>query len=526
MRILAIVKSDFLIRFRRASTVVLFLILCIAAYWWIPDPSTGKALVQVKEQRALYNSAAIALGTSSLYAILMGLFGYYMVSNSIRRDVQTRAGLILASTTMKNWEYLTGKFLGNLVFLSAITLGFMISAMVMQMVRGEAPLEPSYFFAYYLVIVPPLLIFLSAIAIVFESIRFLSGKFGDLVYFFVWLSLIAFTAISTEKQGYPNTGAYFDFTGMGFLLEQVRSITGADEVSIGSSEYNKALPPFVFDSFPFRKEWIVPRIVSMLAPVPLLLIALLFFHRFNPDRLKASARKTRQSIVMRMNTLLKPVSQRITSLFLKLSSPSKQGKSSFVRSVAAEALLTLQLYPAAVVMLLVFVPLTLIVSVPKLRTDILPVIFAGMALVLADISTREKTTGTLSSIYATPYLRTSFVWWKIAAAILISLLLTGTAIIKLAFADPFTALALLSGTIFTAICAVALGILSSNPKTFIVMFLMFLYLVMNDRGQTPGFDFSGWYGSATPVVLGGYAAAGLTAAIAAALFHHWRLVRS
>lgn len=47
-----------------------------------------------------------------------------MLSNTIRRDVQTRTGFVLASTTMRNSEYLVGKFFGNFVFLLAITIGF------------------------------------------------------------------------------------------------------------------------------------------------------------------------------------------------------------------------------------------------------------------------------------------------------------------------------------------------------------------------------------------------------------------
>lgn len=43
-RMAAIVKADFLIRFRRLSTLIVFLLLSSFVYVWVPDPATGSAL--------------------------------------------------------------------------------------------------------------------------------------------------------------------------------------------------------------------------------------------------------------------------------------------------------------------------------------------------------------------------------------------------------------------------------------------------------------------------------------------------
>ena len=65
-RLIAIVRADFLIRLRRPSTVVVFLLLSAIAYLWVPAPSTGRALMQIKDQRVLYNSASIAMATANI----------------------------------------------------------------------------------------------------------------------------------------------------------------------------------------------------------------------------------------------------------------------------------------------------------------------------------------------------------------------------------------------------------------------------------------------------------------------------
>ena len=174
-RIIAIVRADLLVRFRRPSTLVVFLLLSAFAYLWIPAPSTGRALIQIDGHRALMNSGAIGMGTASLGMIFVGLFGFYVISNAIRRDVISRCGFVVASTPMRSGEYLLGKFFGNLAFLITFLTGFMLSSMVMLMVRGEAPLEPLVFIRQYLLLTPAAIIFVSAVAVLFESIPWLAG---------------------------------------------------------------------------------------------------------------------------------------------------------------------------------------------------------------------------------------------------------------------------------------------------------------------------------------------------------------
>jgi hypothetical protein len=521
--ILAVVKTDFLLRFRRPSTAVIFLILCAAAYLWIPAPSTGKALIQVEERRALYNSIALAIGTSTIFTLLMGLFGYYLVSNSIKRDIQTRTGFILASTTLRNGEYLAGKFIGNIVFLSSISIGFLISSMIMQLIRGEAPLEPLTFIGIYLLMVPPLLVFISTIAIIFESTKFLSGKFGDVLYFMVWIGFIAFTAVGSEHKHYPHFTSYVDSMGMGYLFGQMKTILGSDSLAIGSSHFDMTKAPFVISTFPFHAEWILPRLISLVWTIPLLLIPLVRFHRFNPDRIKTTSKRIRHGFIEKINSLVKPVSKLVTAPFSRILNSGS--KPSFFRSIAAEILLTLQIYPAATVLIVFFTIFFALLS-PSAIQNKLPLAFAAMVVVLADMATREKTIGTMPVIFAAPKLRNNFVFWKLITAMILAIAFVWIAVLKLLFVQPFGALALIGGAIFAAACATALGILTSNPKTFIVLFLFFLYLVMNDGGQNPFFDFAGWFKQATFSVVAIYAAISVAFITLAESFHRIQLKRN
>ena len=130
-RLGAIVRADLLIRLRRPSTVVVFLLLSFLPYLWIPAPSSGRALIVINGHRAVYNSAAIGVSTALIGTLFIGLFGFYVISNALKRDVISRCGYVIASTTMRGSEYIAGKFAGNVAFLTLFTLGYMATAMAM-----------------------------------------------------------------------------------------------------------------------------------------------------------------------------------------------------------------------------------------------------------------------------------------------------------------------------------------------------------------------------------------------------------
>ena len=68
--------------------------------------------------------------------------------------------------------------------------------------------------------------------------------------------------------------------------------------------------------------------------------------------------------------------------------------------------------------------------------------------------------------------------------------------------------------------------ISANPKTFIVLFLTFWYVVVNDAGATAAFDFAGFQGAATWRVTFVYLAAAVASAVAAALWHRQQRARA
>jgi hypothetical protein len=516
-RIGAIVSADFRIRFRRVSTVIVFLLLSAFAYVWIPAPSTGRALIRINDQRAIYNSGAIGLGTASLGMIFVGLFGYYVISNAIRRDIVTRCGVIAASTPMRTGEYLFGKFLGNLVFLAVFVCGFMLSSMVMLAVRGEARLEPFVFIEQYLLLCPGAIVFVSAVAVLFESIPWLAGKFGDVVYFFLWSAVIGLVVANETSHGRINWARCFDFTGFGFMIDQMQRTLHTHSMSIGASPFDPTKPTVIFPGLTMTREWIMPRLISLLVPLSLLPIAALFFHRFDPVRTGRVSGKGRRNWIGKIQNLFKPLSRRAVSL---LMFPGRSG--SFVGAIWTDAALTLTLYPLVFV---AFVAITVVSFVAPLA-GILPFVFAALAIIISDVATRDARAGTTASVRAIARLRENYVWWKLGSSCLLGLLLCVVPLIRMLVDGSMAFAALTCGILFVASMATALGVTTANPKTFIVGFLTFWYLVVNDHGQNPMLDFAGFYGHGTTTTLFLYGAISVAAVLFAQFFYRARLART
>jgi hypothetical protein len=510
-RLLAIIRADFLIRLRRPSTVVVFLLLSAVPYLWIPAPSTGRALMQIGNQRALYNSATIGMATATLATMFIGLFGFYVISNALRRDVLSRCGYVIASTTMRGSEYIAGKFAGNVVFLSVFTLGFMATSMAMVLVRGEAPLDPLLFAKQYLLLAPPAITFVSATAIAFECTPLLRTKFGDVFYFFLWVALLGAVVATLEKNAGAQWAHLFDISGFGMLQAQLRTFYGTESLSIGASTFDASKGTMDFAGLRLTPYWAMTRAFATLWPLGLLALARLFFHRFDPARVRAVPNeKSRRSWLGRLNFLAKPLARLVVRVLAPLSRTPAM----------TDALTTIAGFPLTVIAAIGFAVAALAVGDAKtLFSGVLPMATAGCAIAIADIASREKRAGTTALVFAAPRLRERFVFWKFSSTLLVALAFLGVPLACAIRTRPQMTVALLAGVVFVAAAATALGIVSANPKTFIVGFLTFWYMATQDRGASPELDFAGWFGTATPPIVAAYALGALLLLAAAQLFH-------
>ncbi|MES2303859.1 MAG: hypothetical protein V4558_00010 [Gemmatimonadota bacterium] len=489
-RIGAVVQADLRVRLRRTSTLVIFLVLCALAYKFVPDLATGRAMIQIDGHRSRYDSATIAIVTAALCSVVLGMLGFYMVSSAIRRDVVSRTGYVIAAMPVRSAEYLSGKLLGSVLFLSLVVCGYILNVMGMQLLRGEAPVEPLVYLGTFIVMTGPVILVVSALALLFECVPLLSGRLGDLVYFFVWIAIVAL-ASGAQRQPAGNWRHYIDIFGMGFLTQQVSGGLPHASMSIGSTNFDPAKSVFIFAGIDWSWRSLAPRVAVSLLVLPLFVLAWPTFHRFDPARIRAAAARGRFNPLARVNLWLKPATR-----FLVSFAGSGGG---VVRLVIAEMLLGFLLAPATLLILVAAMVAGTVLPLPLVLSTVLPFTFLGLAIAIADMTPRDQTAGVRSLLFTMPGMREHYLPVKFLATAGTVLLFVLVPLLRLAVARPASALSLLIGAGCLAATATAFGVWSRGPKAFAGAFLLFFYGAMNSD-DVPAMDFAGFFGVATAQV--------------------------
>jgi len=488
-RIGAIIRTEFFFRFRRTTAMVTFLIVAATVYLIIPDISTGRTLMHVNNARVLYNSATVAIGTVVFCTILLSIIGFYIVGNSFRRDISTRTGYILAASPVTSTELIVGKFFGSVLYLTGIMVTYMISAMVMFLIRGESALEPLVFLSTYFVFTIPVVFFCAAAAIAFESLPMLSGRIGDVIFFFVWAATfsipVAFADHASLSSGIIRS---LDVVGMLPIIGKFQEQFHDAAVSIGFTEFDPALKPVLFNGISWTWGLLFQRCSTLFLPVLLLFLARVWFHRFDPTRIKSFARNRKRSVFEKLRHLGKPV----TRLFQKYTI----GGHSFASSIRADVLMTVMLSPLLLVAIVVCVIFSLSVNIVTLRSAMLPAIIVVVVIALADLTSRDDSSGMQSLLFTAPRIKSRYIIWKFFSALFVTLCFTMISIIRFVLEMPRVAVSLCIGSILMAASAVGFGVLTGSRKLFMAIFLMLLYIAMNAK-NVPVFDFAGFLGAAT-----------------------------
>jgi ABC-type transport system involved in multi-copper enzyme maturation permease subunit len=140
--------------------------------------------------RGEFNSAWIGTMTVLVTNSFLGLFGFYLVSDCIERDIRTGVGQIIATTPVRRATYLIGKWISNFLVLTVMELIMAVAAAVMVLLKREAVLDLGALLMPFLAVALPYMALIAALAVVFETIPWLRGALGNALYFFLWLFLI------------------------------------------------------------------------------------------------------------------------------------------------------------------------------------------------------------------------------------------------------------------------------------------------------------------------------------------------
>ncbi len=522
-RLLAIASADLRARLRRPATLVFLGLLLAAASTTFPDPRSGQGILSIGGRRAVYTSAALAVATAGLLPILLGLFGFYAVSNAIALDRRSGVGTLLGATPVRNSEYLVGKLLGSFTLLSVVTLAFSVVVMAVQLVHGEAPLQPLVFLAHLLVVALPALLAVASFALLFECVPFLSGRFGDVAYFFVWVVTFSMPVFlgNPDKGLYPAYAAALDWNGLGFLITEIQRVTGSGGLTIGWGTAPQSGAAVVFPGFDFSAAMLGKRALAFLPPLALLPVALAAFDRFDPARRLALA-STKASLRARLSALFRPVAARLLAAVVPAERALK--RPGLLSAALTDLLVTLRLLPLLVVGIPVSVIVAILVPAATAAT-LLSVAFVLLALLLADVATREDRTGLARVFAGSPGAGGRVTAVKLLSAAATAVLVLAPLATKASAVHAFALPAAVAGAFFAAALAVVLGQATGSPKPFVGLLLVLWYVASSDKGRTPALDVAGFGGAATPGSVAGWLGVAILLAGAALLLERFRLSR-
>ncbi|HMU62117.1 MAG TPA: hypothetical protein PKA66_10055 [Gemmatimonadales bacterium] len=490
-----IVRTDLRLRLRRPATLWLVVALSGLAYLMIPDPGSGKALMVVDGARALYTSQVIATTTAALAGLLLTFVGFYLTSNALRRDQLARTGAIIAATPVSSTRYLVGKWLGGSAYLGMVGFFYLLNVMALHFLRAEGAFEPFTYLLTYLVVLGPAVLVVAALALCFECVPLLSGRLGDVGYFFLWTTLMVAGAVGSQGGG----GSVLDVLGIGFVLQLVNAATGAQSLSMGVTPFDPTLAPWILPPIRFAGGVLLPRLETAALAAPVLLVARLAFHRFDPARVRGRDQAAGGRLVPQVSRLLTPLTRVVSRAGHALVSAAP----ATLRPVLSETVMTLCQSPLVVLAWLGVVATTVVGTTATVHHTLPLAVAVVLAITLADLATRDRAAGTLSMLFSMPGVKEDYAWIKMGAATLLALFFFVPPALRIVFTAPDAALSLLVAAGFMGTLATALGLLARTPKAFMGVFLLFLFLVLNGA-QAPALDFAGWNGVATGSTRIGY----------------------
>jgi ABC-type transport system involved in multi-copper enzyme maturation permease subunit len=484
-------RADFLERVRRYSFLVMLGLVLLLGY----QTAIGNVRLQLGQYRGEFNSAWIAGMMSIIITFFLGWFGFYLVKGSVARDRETGVGQIMATTPMSRPAYMLGKWISNFAVLMAMVLILMIIGLVIQLISGESrQIDLAVYLAPFLYIVMPLMALVAAVAVFFEVIPFLSGGFGNIVYFFGFVLIIPFT-----MEMIKSTPA-LEPLGMALLKADM-----AQEILQVYPDYDGSfmlggLDTPIQGTFTWTGiDWTAPVIATRFGYIGLAVLVTLagslFFDRFDPSRRKPRRKKGMVSAdateqVDQTQGRVVPISETLPVVRLTPLNRSAS-RFRFVNVLLAELKLMLKgqywwWYAGAAGLIIA----CLVNSVEVTRQYVLPLAWIWPILLVSPIGNREARFNTRQIAFssASPLWRQLPAQWL--AGFIVILLMGSGAAFKFALAgDTVGLLAFLSGAFFIPSLALALGVWSGSSKPFEIVYVSLWYL--GPLNKVPGLDFIG-----------------------------------
>lgn len=254
-RTFAILHADLRERTRTPRFWVILALVGAATWFCFPAIDSGQLAVSIDDARGRYSSAWIGISLALLYSTMLSGLGFYLVRGTVLRDLDTRVWQLLVATPMTRRGYLVAKWGSHMaVFCCVIAVGLAVGVLA-QMVRGEdRALNLVELVKPVLVLTLPALSLTAFFAILFDLVPILRRTGGNVLYFFVWITLFAALSSSFSQGATAGVGAMSDPAGLSLASQSFAQALAHEvpkldfeqlSVSVGMGELTG--PPRLFE---------------------------------------------------------------------------------------------------------------------------------------------------------------------------------------------------------------------------------------------------------------------------------------
>jgi hypothetical protein len=488
-------RADFLERTRRYSFLVTLVLIVFMAYSYVPSRDAAYITLSVDGARGLYNSAWIGSLVAILTGLTLPLVGFYLVKNAVERDTETRVGQIMATTPLTRPIYTLGKWLSNFAVLALITGVIAIATVVLQLIIGEdRRLDLLTLLAPIIWVLLPTVALIGALAVLFETVGWLSGGLGNIIYFFACttVTMASFMPVMLNSGGKNIPQPPVDVFGIGLPLSNMLQAT---KVAFPDIDFlNNSIGPvpvflagplqtFVWAGVQWTPQVIAGRLFWIAVAIAIALLAALFFNRFDPARERR--RRTKADKQEKKEAEVIPASLIPTQApgFIGLTTPrltplaSTQRRFNFARILLAE----LRLLRKDLHWRWFFVAVALIIAGALLPSEtarkyLLPFTWLWPILIWSALGTREARHHTAGMVFSAAHPLGRQLPAIYAAGVIVTALTgSGIAFNFLRTGDLASLFTWAVAVIFIPSLAIALAVWSGGSKLFEVVYLMLWY---------------------------------------------------
>ncbi|MFA6956391.1 MAG: hypothetical protein WC538_11010 [Thermoanaerobaculia bacterium] len=497
-------------RLRSGATAFAVLAMFAVAFTYIPDPASNRVSISWERDgillSGLYSCAYIGWVVAMLTSMMLPFVGFYLVTGSVKRDLDRHIWPIVAATPTPRIAYLAGKMLAGFAYLMLLAAVSLLPATILFFRYGSGPFEPLEILTPWLLLVPPALLFTSAMALLFDVTPGLRGRGGYALWFFAWVILFFMIpgnlagVLDRAKTDLENPA--FDPAGLVLIEKSVQRSIGArpKSLNLGISIVSKPIQRVEFPGIPLTGGLVATRAAQLGWSVAVLGLASLTFPLGAAKLSGASLRRGRKRDAV-PDEVAEAQSGSAAPVFV-----TRPTRPSFAGAVIADAMLIWRSaswikWPMAAAALISG-------ALPAAQTPgPFAVTLLLAAIVISETAAREDLAGTGPLVFAQPGTPHSIVLWKCASVGLFVALLFLPTMLRTAISHPARLGTLVLGIVFVISAAVGLGRLTKGGRFFSALFTAAWYVAVQGA-----LDFTGLFAKAADAGLAAaFAGAGLVA---------------